>query len=107
MRLDGLTLEDRIFAAIANGGELTRSGIQGLIGDFTMPQFYAATASLIAAGRIRRIGRTKGSRYALPGMRWEQIPTGRWVADCPSGSPACSNCDGRPIDSELRCQSPG
>jgi hypothetical protein len=73
------SLQDRIVAAVATGGEMTRSEIMAAIGDFTIPAFYTATAALVSSGRLARIGRTKGSRYAIPGLRWEVTPVGRWV----------------------------
>jgi hypothetical protein len=76
-----VSLQDRIVAAVATGGEMTRSEIMAAAGEFTIPAFYAATSALVAAGRLRRVGRTKGSRYAIPGMRWEMTPVGRWVRE--------------------------
>jgi hypothetical protein len=66
---------DAIAAAVEAGGELTRSEIVSQIGPCTIPQFHAAVAALVEAGRLRRVGRTRGTRYGLPGMQWRE---GAW-----------------------------
>lgn len=68
-------LMDAIAAAIEAGGELTRSEIMSRIGPCTIPQFHAAVSSLVVHGRLWRIGRYRGMRYGLRGMKWED---GRW-----------------------------
>lgn len=58
-------LMDRIVAIVAAGGEMTRSEIMSRLEGCTIPRFHAAAAALAAAGRLRRIGKTKGTRYAV------------------------------------------
>lgn len=58
-------LMDRIVAIVAAGGEMTRSEIMSRISGCTIPRFHAAAAALAEAGRLRRIGKTKGTRYAV------------------------------------------
>lgn len=83
-------LMSRIVEVVRSQGVLTRSQIiSSLPGGTTIPRFAAAVRELIAQDRLATIGRTKGTRYGLPGMRWEWasgtdqdgVQTGGWVED--------------------------
>lgn len=77
----------RIVEQVSAHGELTRSQILAGLPDVTVPRFVAASRAMIAAGRLSRVGRTRGTRYGLPGMTWQWsrstdadgVQSGRWV----------------------------
>ena len=84
-------LMDRIVAIVAAGGEMTRSEIMSRLEGCTIPRFHAAAAALAEAGRLRRIGKTKGTRYGLPGTQREDGRCDREPAQCDWPAAQC-NC---------------